>query len=67
MAKKIVKKDSEKNILHWLIGIALILFLSISIWGVFEYFTTDHPEMEAYKCDNPNCRKIHYRQKIDSN
>ena len=45
MAKKILKKDSEKNILHWLIGIALILFLSISIWGVFDYFTTDHPQM----------------------
>ena len=67
MAKKRVKKDSNRNVLNWLIGGALIIFISISFWGVFEYFSTDHPEMEAYKCDNPNCGKIHYRQKTDRN
>ena len=67
MAKKIVKKDSNRNILNWLIGGVLIIFISISFLGVFEYFTSDNPEMEAYKCDNPNCGKIHYRQKTDSN
>jgi hypothetical protein len=43
------------------------VFLAVFLWGVIEFFAADHPEMEAYKCDNPNCGQIHYRQKTDSN
>ena len=37
-------------------------FLALTLWGVFQFFTNEHPEMEAYKCDNPQCNQIHYRQ-----
>jgi hypothetical protein len=67
MGKKTVKKENSISIFRWLIIGALGLFFSISLWGIVEFFTTDHPDMEAYKCDNPNCGKIHYRQKSDSN
>ena len=61
-------KSGDKNQLtRWLVSAGLGLFLAVFVWGVIEYFATEHPEMEAYKCDNPNCGKIHYRQKVDSN
>ena len=66
MSKKISKKNKEKNILQWIFIGAIGLFIIFTFWGVAEYFSNDRPEMEAYKCDNPNCGKIHYRQKVDS-
>ena len=55
------QSDDENRLIRWLISCAVGLLLSVLIWGVVEFFTTDHPEMEAYKCDNPNCGRIHYR------
>ena len=48
-------------------NIRLIIFLllaglfSTTIYGIYEFYGSDRTEMEAYKCDNPNCQKIHYR------
>ena len=67
MSKKISKKSKEKNILQLIFIGVTGLFMIFTFWGIVEYFSNDHPEMEAYKCDNPNCGKIHYRQKVDSN
>ena len=41
--------------------IGIITFLGFAVYGVVEYYQADHPEMEAYKCDNPNCNQWHYR------
>ena len=57
----------QNHIIRWLIRGAVGLFLVILLWGVVEFFTTDHPEMEAYKCDNPACGQIHYRPKAVNN
>ena len=65
--KKTFQKGDVRNIYRWLILGSLGVFFAIFLWGVIEFFNTDHPEMEAYKCDNPSCGKIHYRQKVDSN
>ena len=32
-----------------------------NIVELLDLSSIDHPEMEAYKCDNPNCNSIHYR------
>ena len=50
-----------------LIPIIFAVVLGATVFGFITFFQEDHPEMEAYKCDNPNCGKIHYRQKTDSN
>jgi len=65
--QKRFQSGDEKRITRLLITAAVGVFLAVFLWGVIEFFATDHPEMEAYKCDNPNCGKIHYRQQTDSN
>ncbi len=54
-------------VIRWLIKGAVGIFLAVLVWGVVEFFSEEHPEMEAYKCDNPNCNQIHYRPKTDTN
>jgi len=47
--------------------ISIILGLSsITIYGVYDFYQSERPEMEAYECDNPNCGKIHYRPVKDN-
>jgi len=65
--QKRFQSGGENRITRLLITAAVGVFLAVFLWGVIEFFATDHPEMEAYKCENPNCGKIHYRQKTDSN
>ena len=65
--QKRVQSGDDNRITRLLITAAVGVFLAVFLWGVIEFFATDHPEMEAYKCDNPSCGKIHYRQKTDSN
>ena len=65
--QKRFKSGDKHQLTRWLISAGLGLFLAVFVWGVIDFFATEHPEMEAYKCDNPNCGKIHYRQKVDSN
>jgi len=65
--QKRFQSGDENRISRLLITAAVGVFLAVFLWGVIEFFATDHPEMEAYKCDNPNCGKIHYRQNTDNN
>jgi len=65
--QKRFQSGGENRITRLLITAAVGVFLAVFLWGVIEFFATDHPEMEAYKCDNPNCGKIHYRQQTNSN
>ena len=44
--------------------IAAILLGAVA-WAVIEFYQEDRPEMEAYKCDNPNCNQWHYRPKTN--
>ena len=61
-------QPGDKNrLIRWLIRGAVGFFLAILVWGVIEFFATDHPEMEAYRCDNPTCTIIHYRPKASNN
>ena len=57
----------DNRMIRWIISGAVGLFLAVLIWGVVEFFTIDHPDMEAYKCDNPNCNRIHYRLASSNN
>ena len=65
--QKRFQSGDENRITRLLITAAVGVFLAVFLWGVIEFFATDHPEMEAYKCENTNCGTIHYRQKTDSN
>ena len=58
---------NDNRIIRLLISGAIGGLLIILVWGMIEFFTTEHPEMEAYKCDNPNCGKIHYRAASSNN
>ena len=60
--------DRENRNIRWLISGAVGVFLALILWGVVEYFNSDHPEMEPYTdCGNPTCNRIHYRQVTKSN
>jgi hypothetical protein len=48
--------------IRWIVSGAIGFFIALTLWWIFQFFTTEHPEMEAYKCDNPQCNQIHYRQ-----
>ena len=65
--QKRFQSGNANRLIHWLIRGAVGLFLAVIAWGVVEYFATDHPDMEAYKCDNPTCNQIHYRPVAQSN
>ena len=65
--QKRFQAGDENRYIRWLISGAVGFFLALMLWGVVEYFSTDHPEMEYYKCDNPNCTIIHYRPVTGSN
>ena len=57
---------NERKIVRRAVSLALVSLLFFLAWGILEHFTTERPEMEAYKCDNPNCGQIHYRLKTDT-
>ena len=59
--------DGKNRYIRWLISGAIAFFLVFTLWGIVEFFSSDHPEMEAYKCDNPRCTIIHYRPVTQSN
>ena len=61
--KKFSLTDEGKNKgLRYYASILLIIgFLYVTAYGIYEFYQEDRPEMEAYKCDNPRCGKIHYR------
>ena len=65
--KKRFQSGDKNRLIRWFIRGAVGLFLVVIAWGLLEYFATDHPEMETYKCPNPNCTIIHYRQKTVNN
>ena len=60
------KKIQKLLTLRSFITIIIILFAANTLYGIYEYYQEDRPEMEAYTCDNPNCGKIHYRPVSDS-
>ena len=60
--KKTFNDTGSSKYFRWGISIAICIFVLITLWGIIGYFTSEHPEMEAYKCENPNCNLIHYRQ-----
>ena len=64
--QKRFQDDGREKYLRWIISGGVGFFLALTLWGVFQFFTNEHPEMEAYKCDNPQCNQIHYRQVTDS-
>ena len=65
--QKRFQPGDENRMIRWLIRGAVGLFLVIIVWGIAEFFATDHPEMEAYRCPNPTCTIIHYRPKSSNN
>ena len=60
--------NSIKNrYIRWIVsGIISVSFILI-VWGLVSYYNDEHPDMEAYKCDNPRCNQIHYRPVTNSN
>ena len=66
--QKRFKAGDDKRMMRWIISGAVGLFLAVLVWGVVEFFASDHPEMEPYTdCGNPNCNRIHYRPVSDNN
>ena len=65
--QKRFQSGDENRISRLLITAAVGVFLAVFLWGVIEFFATDHPEMEYYKCDNPNCTIMHRRPVTGSN
>ena len=65
--QKKVNSDMKNKYFRWFIISAIVFFLSITMWGIIDHFSSEHPEMEAYKCDNPACTRIHYRPISDAN
>ena len=57
----------KSKIVRKLVISAVGLFFALMIWAIVDFYAGDHAEMEAYKCDNPNCNRIHYRQKTETN
>ena len=64
---KSFQSGNENRMIRWLIRGAVGLFLAVIVWEVVVFLSTDHPEMEAYRCDNPNCTIIHQRPKAINN
>ena len=54
-------ESNSSNKLKSLLVAGVIAFFGIAVYGVVEYYQSDKPEMERYKCDNPACGQWHYR------
>ena len=55
-------QNDDNSYVRWIISGAVGFFLALTLWGIVEFFGTDHPEMEPYTdCGNPACTQIHYR------
>ena len=65
--KKRFQPDEKHRYIRWLISGAIGFFLALILWAFVESFTSERPEMEAYKCDNPACNQIHHRPVSQSN
>ena len=65
--KKRFQSDDGNKYIRWIISLAIGIFFVLIFWGIIEFFNSEHPEMEAYKCDNPSCNQIHYRPVSQSN
>ena len=65
--QKRFRNNDDNSYVRWIISGAVGFFLALTLWGIVGFFGTDHPEMEAFKCDNPNCNQIHYRPLSQSN
>ena len=65
--QKRFQSGGKNRLIRWLIRGAVGLFLAVIVWEVVVFLTTDHPEMEYYKCGNPNCTIWHQRQKAINN
>ena len=65
--QKRFQPNEQNRYIRWLISGAVGFFLALTLWGVVEYFSSEHPDMEAYTCDNPTCNLIHYRPVTKSN
>ena len=61
--QKRFQSGDNNRLIRWLIRGAVGLFLAVIVWGLVEFFATEHPEMEYYKCGNPNCTIWHQRPK----
>jgi hypothetical protein len=53
--------NDGNKLIRSLIMCAILLVTGLTVYGVMEFYQEDRPVMEAYKCNNPNCGKIHYR------
>ena len=65
--QKRFQPDEKNRYIRWLVAGAIGCFLALILWAVIESFSSDRPEMEAYKCDNPGCNILHYRPVSQSN
>ena len=65
--QKRFQSGDENRLIRWLIRGAVALLLVLIVWGFVEFFATDHPEMEHYRCGNPNCTIWHQRPKTVNN
>ena len=53
--------NENNQLVRGIILSAILLVTGLTIYSVVEFYQEDRPEMEAYKCDNPNCGKVHSR------
>ena len=54
-------RNDSNQLVRGLVLSAILLATGLTIYSVVEFYQGERPEMEAYKCDNPNCGKVHYR------
>ena len=53
-------EDGKKTIRTLIIGLIASLVL-LTAYSVYQFYQEDRPKMETYRCDNPQCNRIHYR------
>ena len=53
--------NESNQLVRSIILSAILLVTGLTIYSVYDFYQEDRPEMESYKCDNPNCGKVHYR------
>ena len=59
--------NESNQLIRSIILSAILLVTGLTIYSVVEFYQEDRPEMEAYKCENPNCGKVHYRPIVPQN
>ena len=62
ISKENASSFSNNKYIKYLINLTVCILILFAGYSIVNWFLTDTPEWEQYKCNNPACGQLHWRQ-----